>query len=330
MRLKNKFKRAMKQPPPKLNEFSDFVCDYSVKARAIASISIAVTFIILDRVFKLGLPVNVYIALAIFEALINQPFKFLRKLFKAKDKLLLATNLIDIIAISIAVYFAGGITFIFSGFLYLIVIVFNGITTGSARAFLLAVVSSIAVSTLFLLEKFGIKYTTPFTLSIPEVVQIVLLASYILIFMLFASLVHLPAKKLITEVKERKRIEDKLTKQLLAVESLYNLTNLIFRAETIEEFYRQVVSEIVKILKVDRASILTIDPDGVMRFKAWIGLSENYRKAVEGHSPWKPDELNPQPILIANVREDKTLDENLKKIILTEGNRSDSFRSACV
>jgi hypothetical protein len=106
----------MKQPPPKLNEFSDFACDYLVKARTIASISIAVTFIVLDRVFKFGLPVNVYIALAIFEALINQPFKFLRKLFKAKDKLLLATNLIDIIAISIAVYFAGGITFIFSGF----------------------------------------------------------------------------------------------------------------------------------------------------------------------------------------------------------------------
>jgi len=325
MRLKINLKKAMKQPPPKLNEFSDFACDYSVKARAIASVSIAITFIVLDRIFKFGLPVNVYIALAIFEALINQPFKFLRKLFKAKDKLLLATNLIDIIVISIAVYFAGGITFLFSGFLYLIVIAFNGIITGSARAFLLAVASSIAVSTLFLLEKFGIKYTTPFTLSIPEVIQIVLLASYILIFMLFASLVHIPSKKLITEVEERKKIEDKLTRQLLAVESLYNLTNLIFRTETTEEFYRQVVSEIVKILKVDRASILTIDPDGVMRFKAWIGLSENYRKAVEGHSPWKPDEANPQPILIANVREDKTLDENLKKVILTEGIEAIAF-----
>ncbi len=315
----------MNQPPPKFNEFSDFACDYSVKARAIASVSLAIAFIVFDRVFNLGLPINVFVAIAIFESLINQPFRFLRKLVKSKDKLLLATNLIDIIVISIAVYFAGGITFFFSAFIYLIVIVFNGITTGSARAFLLAVTSSIAVATLFILEKFGIKYPTPFTLSIPELIQIVLVVSYILIFMLFASLVHLPAKRLITEVKERKRIEDKLTKQLLAVESLYNLTNLILRAETIEEVYRQAVSEIVKILKADRASILTIDPDGVMRFKAWIGLSENYRKAVEGHSPWKPDEPNPQPILIANVREDKTLSEDLKQAILSEGIEAIAF-----
>ena len=38
-----------------------------------------------------------------------------------------------------------------------------------------------------------------------------------------------------------------------------------------------------------------------MRFKAWRGLSETYRRAVEGHSPWTPDERNPRPIHISDV-----------------------------
>ena len=29
--------------------------------------------------------------------------------------------------------------------------------------------------------------------------------------------------------------------------------------------------------------------DAVMRFKAWLDLSPEYRQAVEGHSPWTPE-----------------------------------------
>jgi signal transduction histidine kinase len=38
-----------------------------------------------------------------------------------------------------------------------------------------------------------------------------------------------------------------------------------------------------------------------MRFVSWRGLSESYRSAVEGHSPWRTEETNPQPICIDNI-----------------------------
>jgi PAS domain S-box-containing protein len=40
---------------------------------------------------------------------------------------------------------------------------------------------------------------------------------------------------------------------------------------------------------------------GTMRFAAWRGLSDEYRGAVEGHSPWAKDEPDPKPIYINDV-----------------------------
>src|SRR4029453_2613475 len=41
------------------------------------------------------------------------------------------------------------------------------------------------------------------------------------------------------------------------------------------------------------------DESGKMSFVAWRGLSEAYREAVAGHSPWRPGDRNVQPICIA-------------------------------
>jgi signal transduction histidine kinase len=58
---------------------------------------------------------------------------------------------------------------------------------------------------------------------------------------------------------------------------------------------------------VERASILLFDADGVLRFKAWRGLSAEYRRAVEGHTPWTHRGPVPDPILIADARDDAAL-----------------------
>ncbi|MFN3135204.1 MAG: hypothetical protein ACK44H_06480, partial [Candidatus Kryptonium sp.] len=87
--------------------FADFACDYSIKARVIASISLALTFISLNFILKLSLPIHVFIIAALFQSLINQPYRFLRNLLKSSDKALFITNIIDIIVISIVVYYAG-------------------------------------------------------------------------------------------------------------------------------------------------------------------------------------------------------------------------------
>ena len=58
---------------------------------------------------------------------------------------------------------------------------------------------------------------------------------------------------------------------------------------------------------MSRASILLFDAGGVMRFTAWRGLSDAYRQAVEGHSPWTPDAVEPQPIVVPDVTKDASL-----------------------
>jgi PAS domain S-box-containing protein len=84
------------------------------------------------------------------------------------------------------------------------------------------------------------------------------------------------------------------------------LTRAMSRTRTVEEIYEAALDALGQGLGVSRASILLFDPDGVMRFKAFRGLSEPYRRAVEGHTPWSPESV-PEPIVVADVREDSSL-----------------------
>lgn len=64
---------------------------------------------------------------------------------------------------------------------------------------------------------------------------------------------------------------------------------------------------VIRLLRVDRAAILLADVDGVMRFASSRGLSETYQRAVEGHSPWGPDDTDPRPLLIPDVAREPSL-----------------------
>lgn len=85
---------------------------------------------------------------------------------------------------------------------------------------------------------------------------------------------------------------------------LYRLSDAVASAQGVEPVYEAALDAITSALGVSRASILLFDTDGVMRFKAWRGLSDTYRAAVEGHSPWTPDEKNPTAILVEDYRTD--------------------------
>jgi PAS domain S-box-containing protein len=67
----------------------------------------------------------------------------------------------------------------------------------------------------------------------------------------------------------------------------------------------------------NRASILRCDTDGVMRFVAWRGLSEGYRRATTGHSPWTLRDANPEPVCMTDV-DRAELDQPLKTIVKQE------------
>lgn len=82
------------------------------------------------------------------------------------------------------------------------------------------------------------------------------------------------------------------------LEALYVLADELHRSASEQDVFTAALHAIRRALRVDRAAILLCDDGGVMRFTAWHELSEGYRRAAEGHSPWPPDADQPAPVVI--------------------------------
>lgn len=117
------------------------------------------------------------------------------------------------------------------------------------------------------------------------------------------------------QVAEQTRVLEQLKETETA---LYTFTDRLFRAELDHEIYEAGLDAILSILRCDRASILLFDNHHVMRFVAWRALSEQYRKAVDGHSPWKADDRFAEPICIADIEKATDLPEELKAVVRAE------------
>ena len=83
------------------------------------------------------------------------------------------------------------------------------------------------------------------------------------------------------------------------------------RTRDLDGVYSAALDTLAECLNVSRASILLFDPDGVMRFKAYRGLSSDYRAAVQGHSPWTPDSVDAAPLLVPDVSSEPSLQSYL-------------------
>ncbi len=79
------------------------------------------------------------------------------------------------------------------------------------------------------------------------------------------------------------------------------LTRAIGRARTLDEIYAAALDAVRDGLGVSRASIRLVDPDGVMRFKAFRGVSEAYRTVASGYAAWAAGSPDPQPIVESDV-----------------------------
>jgi GAF domain-containing protein len=77
------------------------------------------------------------------------------------------------------------------------------------------------------------------------------------------------------------------------LEQLYQFAQAAAATDRIDVVHEAALAAIERALGTDRASILVLDSDRVMRFKAWHGLSPDYRAAVDGHSPWAHDAVDP-------------------------------------
>jgi PAS domain S-box-containing protein len=105
------------------------------------------------------------------------------------------------------------------------------------------------------------------------------------------------------DITERKQFEASLAKRVQELTTLYELTERLQQAKALPDIYEAVLDAILSALGCDRASILLFDTNSVMRFVAWRGLSEGYRNAVDGHSPWNRDAINPKPIFVTDIME---------------------------
>src|ERR1051326_2510094 len=93
---------------------------------------------------------------------------------------------------------------------------------------------------------------------------------------------------------------DKLT-------SLARFTDALGRATSVEEGYAASLAELQETLGVEGASILLFDANDVMSFVAWRGISDEYRAAVNGHTPWRPESQNVVLVLVSDAENDPSL-----------------------
>lgn len=123
------------------------------------------------------------------------------------------------------------------------------------------------------------------------------------------------------DITDRKRAQEELARKVEEQAALYALTERLQHANLLTDVFEPALDAIIRALRCSSASILLFDSSDAMRFVSWRGLSDRYRRAVDGHSPWTRDARNPEPICIADI-EETDLSHDLKNSIRTEGIRA--------
>jgi PAS domain S-box-containing protein len=126
------------------------------------------------------------------------------------------------------------------------------------------------------------------------------------------------------DIRERKRVEAALARRMAELSILARLSERLQLAGNLNEIYDAALDAITTALACPRASILLFDGLGIMRFVGWRGLSDSYRSAVDGHSPWTPDMVSATPIWVEDILQSNESDA-LKKTITNEGIRGLAF-----
>jgi PAS domain S-box-containing protein len=116
------------------------------------------------------------------------------------------------------------------------------------------------------------------------------------------------------DVTEREELRERISE----MDALYRVAEAVGRAATLDELLEEAIDALIAATAADRASVLLYDEDDVLRFRAWRGLSNAYRAATDGRSPWTPETVEPEPVLVADVAE-AGFDEELERVVHDEG-----------
>ena len=101
----------------------------------------------------------------------------------------------------------------------------------------------------------------------------------------------------------------KLEHKFEQLQLLYELTQAVNRADEPGEIYRAAVEGLVRVVAADRASVMIFDADGVMRYKAWKGISGRHRATMElpVSNKWRRGARNVQVVTVADAMTDPSL-----------------------
>ena len=125
-------------------------------------------------------------------------------------------------------------------------------------------------------------------------------------------------------ITAQKTTEASLARRAKEQAALFEFTEGLQHSSTLDEIYALALDAIFAALRCERASVLLFDTSGTMKFVASRGLSQNYRRGVEGHSPWGADARNPSPVCIEDI-ETADLPEALRETLRAEGIGSLAF-----
>ena len=117
---------------------------------------------------------------------------------------------------------------------------------------------------------------------------------------------------------------EELRARVRELNALYRVADAVARTPTLDDLFGEALDALIDATAADRASLLLYDDGGVMRFRAWRGLSDAYRTATEGHSPWTQDAVDPEPVLVEEVA-DAGFEPELRDAVEREGIASVAF-----
>ena len=117
---------------------------------------------------------------------------------------------------------------------------------------------------------------------------------------------------------------EELRRRLRDLDAVYRFADAVAGAHALDEVLDAAVDTLLEATGADRASVLLADVEGVLRFRAWRGLSDGYRASTEGHSPWPPDVAEPQPVLVDDVA-GAGFEPELERVVRKEGIASLAF-----
>ncbi|MBL9120084.1 MAG: PAS domain S-box protein [Phycisphaerae bacterium] len=119
------------------------------------------------------------------------------------------------------------------------------------------------------------------------------------------------------DVTERKAAERSQSAAL-------DLATRLARAGDSVEAARAVNDALEAMTGMTRSAVLLFGDDGLCHFVGWRGISERYRRTVDGHCPWTAGTPHAEPIAIEDVSRDESLSA-FRDLFVEEGIRSLAF-----